>query len=535
MNNCKQLVLFSFTVLLFFLPVQVQAQSDRIDAQGILINDSRANDGDTLSAPQWHTDTFFANQDESNASPAVVPPNQAAPIDQTVEPPRREQRSRRNQGQDPLKGRISVGSKIADFDDLVVYQPDGSPTTLAKLVPKDGRIVLITGCLTCPKFLMSHRDIEAIAHDYKSTGHPVSFVYLYKSLAHPENGGWIQPFTLQERLSQINAAQKQLKNKIPFVADPIDNRVSTVLGGSPNAAYVLQSDGTIDYVSGWADGPKLRAALGDLVGPTETISTPESIGVPPFSRPYRNTGTVVPRIQVPGTMIALKTEPQKSEQEFYVKLRAEVDPSVLQGQDGKMYIGFHLDTVHGVHWNNLVDPVKFTLKASEGIEITPLNGAGPKVEPATDSDPREFLLDVSNWPIGTPIEFDVMYYACSAKEGWCKPVSQTYRVTLERDRAGGMAQGRWNRGGGQGQRGERRGDRGMDRGQQGSDQDAGQMISRMDRDGDGKIALDEAPQRMQQRFEMFDANSDGYLDAAEFQTMIDRRRQRSGGGGRPPR
>ncbi len=511
MNNCKQVVLFSAAVLLVFLQLQVQAQSDEINPQSLHINDSQTTD-----------------------EPDIVTPSQAAPVDQGGEQPRREQRSRRNQGQDPLAGRISTGSKIADFDDLVVYQPDGSPTTLAKLIPKDGRLVLVTGCLTCPKFLISHRDIEAIAHDYQSTGHPVSFVYLYKSLAHPENDRWIQPFTIQERLSQVNAAQKQLKNKIPFVADSLDNRVSTVLGGSPNAAYVLQNDGTIDYVSGWADGPKLRAALRDLVGPTETISTPEAIGVPPFSRPYRNTGTVVPRIQVPGTMIALKTEPQKSEEEFYVKLRAEVDPSVLQGQDGKMYLGFHLDPVHGVHWNNLVDPVKFTLKAPEGIEITPLNGAGPKVEPATDSDPREFLLDVTDWPIGTPIVFDINYYACSEKEGWCKPVSQSYRVTLERDRAGGMAQGRWNRGGGQGQRGGRGGERGMGRGQ-GGGQDAAQMISRMDRDGDGKIALDEAPERMQQRFKMFDANGDSYLDAAEFQTMIDRRRQREEGGSRPPR
>jgi len=232
-------------------------------------------------------------------------------------------------------------------------------------------------------------------------------------------------------------------------------------------------------------------------------------------------------------MIALKTEPKKSEEHFYVKLRAEVDPSVLQGQDGKLYVGFHLDPVHGVHWNNLVDPVKFTLKAPEGVEITPAKGAGPRVEPATDSDPREFLLDVTNWPSGTPIEFDVMYYACSEKEGWCKPVTQSYVVSLERDRAAGMAQGRWNRGG-QRQRGGRGGDRGMDRGQ-GGGQDAAQMISRMDRDGDGKIALDEAPQGVQQRFEMFDANGDGYLDITEFEMMIERRRQREGGGGRPPR
>ena len=43
---------------------------------------------------------------------------------------------------------------------------------LADLIPDEGHLVVVTGCLTCAKFLMSHRDVEAVAHDYRSSTHP---------------------------------------------------------------------------------------------------------------------------------------------------------------------------------------------------------------------------------------------------------------------------------------------------------------------------------------------------------------------------
>jgi hypothetical protein len=413
---------------------------------------------------------------------------------------------------------VQVGSTVPGFTELVAVNPDGSEAVLSELVPEDGKLVLVTGCLTCPKFLISYRDIEAVAHDYRSAGKDIAFVYLYKALAHPENGGWIQPFTLKERLAQVKAAEKQLGNKVPFICDPMDNSVSIALGGSPNSAYVLEPGGKIAYVSGWADGAQVRTALGTLVGPTDSVSTPEEIGVPRFERPYRNTGTVVPRVDVSGTtMQALVTKPAKSEEPHYVKLRVEVEPGVMQGGSGKMYVGFHLDPVHGVHWNNLVDPVSWSMTTSDEVDITPTAGAGPRVQAQTDSDPREFLLEVDSWPQGKPIEFTVRYFACSEKEGWCKPVEQTYMVSLERDRYAGMAQNRWRRGGGE--RGAQRGG-------------GGEMLGRMDQNGDGKIAKSEAMGPMESRFEVFDLDGDGFIDGAELDKLQERMQQRQRGGQR---
>ncbi len=436
--------------------------------------------------------------------------------------PSRQGRSGRSGGQDSLQG-ITKGSAVQGFADLSAHSPDGTPVKMMDLVPAEGHLVIVTGCLTCPKFLQSYRDVEAIAHDYRSTEHPVAFVYLYKALAHPENGGWIQSYTLEERLHQVKAAAEELKTKVPFVCDGMDNSVSHALGGSPNSFLVLKGDGTVVAASRWAENRAIRASLAEAVGPSPTTSTPEDIGVPPFKRPSRAASSEVPRVNVSGTMHALKTSPAKSELPHYVKLRSEVEPGVLQGSEGKMYLGFHIDPVHETHWNNLVDPVAWTITMPEGVSISPATGTGPKITAPTDMVPREFMLDVTQWPTGQVIEVEVRYFACSDTEGWCKPVTQNYTVALERDRDAGMAQGRWQRPG-----------RGGDAGRSGGAGDTNPM-ARMDRNGDGKLSRDEVRGGLAQRFDEFDVNSDGLLDEEEMKPIMERMRERGGPGGRSGR
>jgi Ca2+-binding EF-hand superfamily protein len=69
-----------------------------------------------------------------------------------------------------------------------------------------------------------------------------------------------------------------------------------------------------------------------------------------------------------------------------------------------------------------------------------------------------------------------------------------------------------------------------------------QMVARIfeesDKDGDGKLSADEAPERMQANFERIDADSDGFVTKEEFQTVIARMREggpRGEGGPRAPR
>jgi len=59
---------------------------------------------------------------------------------------------------------------------------------------------------------------------------------------------------------------------------------------------------------------------------------------------------------------------------------------------------------------------------------------------------------------------------------------------------------------------------------------AGRGMMQLDRDGDGKLSRDEAPERMRDSFNQLDTNGDGFIDAAELSAL----QKRAGRGGRGP-
>ena len=106
---------------------------------------------------------------------------------------------------------------------------------------------------------------------------------------------------------------------------------------------------------------------------------------------------IVPGVRRPAGMVPLKVVPEKQKRPipFYARLRAEVDRPFLTRGEGKLYLGFHLDPLYAVHWNNRVKPLEFRLETAEGVRVTPSRGSGPKVKQPADKDPREFLLDIA--------------------------------------------------------------------------------------------------------------------------------------------
>ena len=44
-------------------------------------------------------------------------------------------------------------------------------------------------------------------------------------------------------------------------------------------------------------------------------------------------------------------------------------------------------------------------------------------------------------------------------------------------------------------------------------------MMRWDADGDGRLTRDEAPERMRDRFDRIDTNSDGFIDPDEIEAM----------------
>lgn len=395
---------------------------------------------------------------------------------------------------------LEIGSSLPDS--LEVYSSEGNKMKVTDLF-KNNPTVIVSGCLTCPVFLRTYPGVEAVYQDYKEK---VDFYYLYKTLAHPENHGYIQPITIEERLTHIVEAKEKLQTKITWLADPMSNEVSSAFGLTPNSEFLFDNKGNILYMNTWSDAENLRKTLLELVGPVTKTSSVESLDLPtvlPMSTPSEE---VVTRITVNETLIPIVAQPENNSTTYYVKLRAEVTSSMLQDGSGKLYLGFHLDPIHNVHWNNLVDPLKYEITIPEGTTIKKATGMAPIINHPSDADPREFLIEVNNWKHGDHMPIEVTYYACDEDDKWCKIVVQNYTLILDPDYYAGGVIGRSFRSRSRGQ----------------TMQKGNNIVERMmnfDKNQDGLLSKDEVPERMRMRFDIIDANNDGFLSKKEITRM----------------
>jgi len=296
--------------------------------------------------------------------------------------------------------------------------------------------------------------LETVAVDYAPRG--VKFYYIYKALAHPENNGYIQPFTLKERLLHVQEAKRTLGSGIEWICDNMDNGLKAALGGAPNSEFIIDPAGKIIQARGWSNATSLRTDLESLVGKVSPVTSVADLKWKPVA-PQRPTATgVVSRIQINSVMKAVQVTPLESDEPYYVKLRAEVDESFMSEGLGMAYLGFHLDPLLHVHWNNLAAPIQYRVQCPVGITMGPGAGRGPEIKVEADGDPREFLVglewDASVLPANrladSPITIEVDYFACHDDLGWCKPIRQQYEVRLLVDRNAGSVRGRGGFGGG---------------------------------------------------------------------------------------
>ncbi len=327
---------------------------------------------------------------------------------------------------------LSIGDQLSD--DLSVYDTEGKMVAINSLL-KGQYTVIVNGCLTCPVFFRTYPKIEAVHRDYSSKG--VNFYYLYKNLAHPENNGYIKPYTIEERLSHVEEAKRLLQTKVSWLTDPMTDEVTQAFGGLSNSEFLFDPDGKVAYMKDWSDGNELRKKLENLVGKVSKVTSVESLGLPDVIGKSTKYEGIVSKIEVDEIMFPVIIEPEPVATKYYVKLRAEVNESLLVQGKGQIYLGFHLDPIHHVHWNNLADPVRYEIEENENIQVNPARGLGPKVEQPSDIDPREFLVNVENWAIDEPLELSLKYFACDENDKWCIPASQRYKIYRKFDHTGG--------------------------------------------------------------------------------------------------
>ncbi|MBM78998.1 MAG: hypothetical protein CMJ78_00190 [Planctomycetaceae bacterium] len=296
--------------------------------------------------------------------------------------------------------------------------------------------------------------METIERDYAAFG--VQFVYVYKALAHPENSGYVQPFTLDERLLHVKEAERTLGSQFTWICDNMKNDLKHNLGNAPNSEFIIDPDGKVVRKRAWSSPASVRRDLEELIFPVEFPTRVSDLNMKTAPPPKVAASGVVKRVSRPSGAQALKLEPvmKKGALPFYAKLRAEVSESTLRNGEGKMYVGFHMDPLYHVHWNNLTKPIEVTFlwsvdgdkDVTSDDRVSPAKLVGPKPEVAADIDPREFLVDLKfDEDDRKPLRIKVKYFACNDEQGWCVPLTQEYVIHLERDRDGGRASNRRRR------------------------------------------------------------------------------------------
>lgn len=393
---------------------------------------------------------------------------------------------------------LQVGDTLPDS--LEVYTSDGERVKITGLL-NEKPTAIVTGCITCPKFLRNYPAVEAVYRDYKDS---VNFYYLYKTLAHPENQGYIQPISISERLAHIKAAKEKFQTRVPWLADPMTNEVSTVFGLGPNSFYLIDSAGQILYMTSTCIMANLRSALTEFAGACDIPTLVDSLHLPEFSARLERAENDFSRVQLNEIMIPVKIQPEVDDYPFYVKLRAEVSDSLMEFGSGKLYLGFNLDPVHNVHWNNLVDPLKYFISVPETVKIDLPRGRGPAVVGIpTDSHPREFLVNLENWGSDTDLYLEVIYYACHNESKWCKIVVQCYTITLSFDPYAGSVVGRSFK---QRERAKKN---------KTSDKILDRFMS-YDQNKDGVLTREEFPERKQGKFDLLDIDKNGIVERDEI-------------------
>jgi hypothetical protein len=269
--------------------------------------------------------------------------------------------------------------------------------------------------------------LEAIYRDYQSKD--VNFYFVYKALAHPQSNGFVQPTTIDERLMHAAKAKESLGTTIPWIVDSMDNKFKHAMGDRPNSEFVIDPQGTIVRMRDWSNADELRKDLAELVGPIDNPTDPRSLNLKVNFMPTEVARGVVERVKRDEQMTAVKVETQTASHPAYVKLRAEVDARLRTNGKGKLYLGFFVDPLYEVHWNNQAGAVV--------VEVDGRTHNGPIVEAKADADPREFLIDIT---MNKSVEVKLKYVACDDKETWCQPLTQTFIVSREMDPDAGRPQ-----------------------------------------------------------------------------------------------
>lgn len=127
---------------------------------------------------------------------------------------------------------------------------------------KDKPVLLIFGSMTCPMTASAAPTVQAL---YEEFGDLVDFIMMYVREAHPGER-FAQAESIADKLEYSEALKEVYGIRWTVAADNIDGDLHRALDPKPNAAFLMDPEGTILFRSLWAaDGRALHEALDAVV------------------------------------------------------------------------------------------------------------------------------------------------------------------------------------------------------------------------------------------------------------------------------
>ncbi|MEP3481702.1 MAG: hypothetical protein ABJZ55_20835 [Fuerstiella sp.] len=311
-----------------------------------------------------------------------------------------------------------------------VFDAEGQSVSLPESI-KGSYTVLKTGCLTCPEFHRAYAEVEAASVDYSPKG--VRFFYVYQSLRHPELGGYVQAQNMSERFLQVAEAEKLMGTKVPWLADSLDDVFRVAMKTNSNSVFLISPEGEIVYGADRMNGDGLRQALLKHVGEAETTTAVADLNLPRMER-YRNENSATDlQVERPEGLKILAITPAKPDETYYVKLRVEAEPELLETGSGRLFLGFYPDPIHDAHWNNLTPPMKYVLELPDGITADQPEASAAKGPGDSDTEPRQFWVNIKSDSKPSEIKLKLHYFGCTPD--LCKAMTHEYTIAFtEEDR-----------------------------------------------------------------------------------------------------
>ena len=153
----------------------------------------------------------------------------------------------------------AVGEPAPDFS---LRDLDGRWTALGESLGR-GYVVVFFGSLSSTALRKIAPEMNRLAKDWERL--EVKVILVYTREAHPAALGEKAPRDYRERAALARQARVELELGLPILVDEWDDAVHEAYGAMPDAAFLLDSRGTILVRQARAGAPSLEKALRKLL------------------------------------------------------------------------------------------------------------------------------------------------------------------------------------------------------------------------------------------------------------------------------